>query len=370
LNGTIRLLTISILLMPLVVLLSQTGCTKQEEKKEPERVINVKTQKAEKRSVKPFIEGVGTLNAYEEVVVSSEVEGILKELKADNGTPVTKGMLLATVDDTDFSLEVRRADAALKQSEATLANTKLEYQRKEALHKEELLTSQQFDDVKTRLVLAEAEVDRARAFLSLTKQRLSKTMIYSPLSGVVKDKKVERGNFVKNGTHLFTVIQNNPIKLNFSVPEKDIGKLKVGQEVAFTVEALPGREFKGKVTIVYPSLEAQTRTLQVEAQVPNTDGLLKPGLFAQVTHYTGPPHDAIIVPVIAPIYEREIVRVYVIEGDRAKERRVALGTKYGEFIEVLEGVKEGDAVVTVGQQNLSDGVKVNIQAEAAAPAKD
>ncbi|MCG2709299.1 MAG: efflux RND transporter periplasmic adaptor subunit, partial [Thermodesulfovibrionales bacterium] len=278
----------------------------------------------------------------------------------DEGSAVSKGTLLAVIDDIDYDLEVKKSDAALKQAEANLANTKLEYQRKDALFKEQLVTQQQFDDVSTRLSLAAAEVERAKASLSLVKQKLLKTLIYSPLAGVVKEKKVERGNYVKNGTALFTIIQTNPIKLNFTVTEKDAGKLRRGQDLTFRVDAFPGRGFKGKVSIIYPSLEERTRTLLIEAQVPNPAGILKPGLFAHVVLYTGAERNTVLVPIISLLYEGETIKVFVVEGDRVKERVVKAGQKYGEMMEIIEGVKKEELVVVAGQQNLSEGVKVNV----------
>jgi RND family efflux transporter MFP subunit len=364
----ILLLLIFILLTPI-----NSGCKKKEVKAPPEKMINIQVLPAEKRSLRPFIETIGSLNPYEEVVVSAEVDGTLKNVKVDEGSVVSKGEVIATIDDTDYSLEVKRAEASLRQAESTLSNTQLEYKRKEPLYKEELVTKQQFDDVSTRLSLAEADVDRAKASLALAKQRLSKTGIISPLSGVVKEKKIERGNYVKNGTPLFTIIQTNPLKLNFTVTEKDVGKLKLGQDVLLRVDALPEKEFQGKLSIIYPSLDEKTRTLQIEAQIPNTKGLLKPGLFAHIMLYTGSERDTIIVPITALLYEADKIKIFIIEGDRAKERPVRIGQKYRlqsgvgsqesgvkEYTEIIEGVKAGEQVVIVGQQNLFEGAKVNV----------
>lgn len=353
-------ITICCLLFLYFLLFPSLGCRKKEVKETAERVINVRVQAAEKRALRPFVETVGTLNPYEEVFVSAEVDGMLKEVRVDEGTTVSRGMVLATIDDTDYGLEVRRDEAALRQAEATLANTKLEYQRKEALYKEQLVTQQQFDDVSTRLSLAEAELDRAKAAFSLAREKLRKTRIYSPLSGAVKEKKVSAGDYVKNGTNLFVIIQNNPVKLNFTVTEKDVGKLRKGQDVILKVDAFPEKEFKGRVSIIYPSLEERTRTLQVEALVPNPDELLKPSFFAHVTLYTGASRDTIVIPVTSLLYEAENVKIFVIEGDKARERRIKLGNKYGEMMEIVEGLKEGEMVVIVGQQNLAEGVKVNV----------
>ena len=342
-------------------LVGAVACQKKDTKTLEEKVFNVQTQDVVQKPLKPFIESIGTLNPFEEVTVSAEIEGVIRSVKVEEGSQVSKGMLLAAIDDSDYSLEVKRADAVFKQAEATLENTRLEFKRKDVLYKEELVTKQQYDDVTTRLSLAEAEVERAKASLSLARLKLSKTKITSPLACVIKEKRVSAGDFVRNGTPLFIIIQPNPLKLRFTVPEKDVGRLRVNQEVMLRVDGFAEAEFKGRVNIVFPNVEEKTRTLQVEALVPNNNGLLKPGLFAKVILYTAGERDTIVVPVTALLYEAEKVRVFVTEGDRAKERVVKLGSKYGEFMEIIEGVKTGEKVVFMGQQNLSDGAKVSIQ---------
>lgn len=356
-----RLFHISLCVITAGCLLLFPACKNKESKSVEEKVFNVHIQDVVKKPLKPFIESIGTLNPFEEVTISAEVEGVMRSVKVEEGTQVSKGMLLAAIDDTDYGLEVKRAEAALRQTEATLENTRLEFKRKDALHREELVTKQQYDDVVTRLSLAEAEVDRAKAFLSLARLKLLKTKITSPIACVVKEKRVSVGDFVKNGTPLFVIIQPNPLKLRFTVPEKDVGRLKINQEVVLTVDGFAGREFKGKVNIVFPNVEEKTRTLQVEALIPNSDGVLKPGLFAKVILYTAGERDTFVVPITALLYEAETVKVFIIEGDRAKDRKVKLGSKYGEMMEIVEGVKEGEKVVATGQQNLSAGAKVSIQ---------
>lgn len=359
-----------VLITVVFLLFALPACGKKENKAPEEKIISVKAQPAEKRSIRPFIETTGSLNPFDEVVVSAEVDGIIKDLKVDEGSPVYKGMLLAAISETDYELDLKRSEAALKQAEASFSNTKLEFKRKEALFKEQLVTQQQFDDVSTRLSLAEAELERAKSTLSLAKQKLLKTRIYSPLDGFIKEKKVTAGNYVRNGSPLFVVIKNNPLKLIFTVSEKDIGRLKKNQDVIFRVDAFGEREFKGKVNIVYPSLEEKTRSLQIEALTPNSDGLLKPGLFAKVVLYTGESRESILIPAISLIYEGEQIRVFTAAEGVAKSRVVKVGQQYKlpagsesnliEYVEILEGLKEGEVVITVGQQNLSDNAKIKI----------
>ncbi|NTU41765.1 MAG: efflux RND transporter periplasmic adaptor subunit [Nitrospirales bacterium] len=354
----LRLMTVLCLLLAFTA--AVPGCKKTEVKEQKERIVNVLVRPAEKKALKPFVETIGTLMPYDEVVVSAEVEGILRTMTADEGTVVSKGMLLAAIDETDYLLEVRRAEASLRQAEATRENTRLEMGRKLALFKEELITRQNFDDVATRLSLAEADLDKAKATLDIARERLKKTKISAPLSGVVKEKKASAGNFVRNGTSLFTIIRNNPLKLLFTVPEKEVAGLKQGRDLTFVVDAFPGREFQGKVSVIYPALQEQTRSLQVEAEVPNSERTLKPGLFCHITLYTGQEKETILVPVTSLIYDGEKVRIFVVEGDRVKERTVTTGSKYDEMMEIVSGLNAGDRVVTAGQQNLAEGTKVNV----------
>lgn len=333
---------------------------KKEKKVEKENLINVRIQSAEKKQIRPYIETTGTLKADEEVTVSSEVDGIVKNIKVEEGYPVGRGTLLAEINQIDYVLDERRADAALKQAQASLANAKAEYQRKESLYREELVTKQQFDDISTRVTLAEADVSRAKASLDTSRERLFRTKIYSQLNGMVKEKKVSVGDYVRNGSPLFQLIKIDQLKLNFTISEKDMAGLKTGQEVDFTVDSFPDKKFTGKVYLLYPNVEERTRTLQAEAMVPNANRLLKPGLFARLSIYTAATRDAVVAPLTALMYDNSTISIFVVEGNVAHQRIIKTGGKYGENVEIVEGLKEKEQVVVVGQNNLSEGVKVNV----------
>jgi RND family efflux transporter MFP subunit len=336
------------------------GCSQKEVGVVGEKTINVQVQTIQAKSLRPFLEAIGTLKAFEQVIVSSEIEGILRTALVEEGNFVAKGTLIATVEDRDYASELRRVEAALRQAEATLVNARAEYRRKETLYKEELVTKQQFDDVVTRLAVAEAEVDRAKEALAIAKERYAKTRILAPMSGFISEKKISQGEYLRNGTPLYVLVQIDPLKLFFTISEKDIGRIRVNQDVQFLVDAYPGREFKGKVSIIYPTVDERTRTLTVEARASNPERLLKPGLFAKVILYTSEHKDTVVIPVTSMLYEGKSIKAFVLEGDRAKERIIKVGNKYDDLMEVLEGVKEGETLVVAGQQNLAEGVKVNV----------
>jgi membrane fusion protein (multidrug efflux system) len=361
-KNTSRYQSAKLLLLVLMIALISTPLVscKKEKKVEKENLVNVRVLPAEKKQIRPYIETTGTLNADEEVTVSSEVDGIVRKIRVDEGSSVDRGTLLVEINEIDYMLEWKRSDAALRQAQANLANMKAEYQRKEPLYKEELITKQQFDDIFTRVKLAEADLDRAKATLETSKEKLARTKIYSPLLGAVKGKKVSMGDYVRNGTPLLQLIKTNPLKLDFTISEKDAASIEIGQEVAFRVDSYPTKQFKGKVSLLYPNVEEKTRTMQAEALVPNSDHLLKPGFFTRVTIYTGALQEAVVAPLTALIYDNSTISVFVVEGNIAHARIVKTGGKYGENVEIVEGLKEKEQVVVVGQNNLSEGVKVNV----------
>ncbi len=338
---------------------SLTACQK-EKKAEPERLVNVRVWPAEIKKVQPYLETTGTLRADEEVMVSSEVDGLIKKIHVKEGMPVSARTLLMEINETDYQLDWKRSEAAFKQTQASLDNAQAEYKRKDALYQEELITKQQFDDISTRVSLAEAELERAKATLAISREKLVRTKIYSPLVGAVKDKKVSVGDYVRNGTPLLQLIKIDPLKLSFTISEKDVAGLKTGQKVVFTVDAFPGQQFQGNVSLLYPNVEERTRTLQVEAMVPNAKHILKPGYFARIQIFTQASRDAVVIPITALLYDGATVRIFVVNGNKAQERIIKTGNKYGEVVEVLEGLKEKEQIVVVGQNNLSEGVKVNV----------
>ncbi len=337
-----------------------SGCTKKKEEAKAEKIINIKVITTQKKTVRPYIEAIGNLQPWDEAIISPEVDGILQEIPVEEGFPVTKGMMLAKINDIDYRLAVLTAEAALGQAQANLSNAKVMFDRMEALYKQSGVSKQEFDNASTRLDLATQDAQRAKAGLALSKERLSRVTIRSPLNGWVKLKGVTTGMFAKTGSPIMSLIQIDPLFCTFSVTDKDIGSLKAGQDVVFSVDAFPGREFKGKVDIIYPNVDEHSRMLKVEALIPNKSQELKPGLFARVTVYTGAPKEALLIPITSLLYEGTKTRVFLNENNKARERYLKLGKKYGEMMEIVEGLQAGEQLVVIGQNTLTDGVNVRV----------
>jgi len=350
----------AIVILGVFLVLGFSGCNKPPEKVRKQTAVNVRVQAAEIRSLRPFVESVGSLAPHSQVTVSSELDGILDSISVDEGTAVKKGQAIAEIRPTDYRLALEQAAAQLAQSETGLANARQEYERKEALYREELLTRQQFDDISARVRLAEAEVARARSGQNLAKERLARTKILAPLAGSIKEKRATAGDYVRNGSFLVSIVRTDLLKLIFSVSEKDVGSLKLGQDVDFITDSFPDKKFRGKLSAILPALDERTRTLQAEALVANADGRLKSGLFARITLYTGPARERVVVPITALLYDNSTTKLFVVEGDKAREKIVTTGRKYGESMEIVAGLRDKEIVVTTGQNNLMEGATVHV----------
>ena len=342
------------------IVLLGAGCTKKKEEVKAEKIINIKVITTQKMPVRPYVEAVGTLEPWDEVIISPEVDGIIKEIPVEEGFPVTKGMFLLKINDIDYRLGVQTAEAALGQAQAGLNNAKIMFDRMEALYKQSGVSKQDFDNASTRLDVSVQDVERAKAALSIAKERLSRVILRSPINGMIKQKAVTTGMFVKTGMPLLNLIQIDPLFLTFSVTEKDVGTLKRGQDVVFSVDAFPNREFKGKVDIIYPNVDEHSRMLKVEALIPNRSLELKPGFFSRVKVYTGAQKDVVLIPITSILYEGTKARVFLNENNKARERYLKLGRKYGEMMEITEGLQSGEKLVVVGQNTLTDGVNVRV----------
>jgi membrane fusion protein (multidrug efflux system) len=342
------------------IVLLGAGCTKKKEEVKAEKIINIKVITTQKMPVRPYVEAVGTIQPWDEVIISPEVDGIIKEIPVEEGFAVTKGMFLLKINDIDYRLGVQTAEAALGQAQAGLNNAKIMFDRMEALYKQSGVSKQDFDNASTRLDVSVQDVERAKAALSLAKERLSRVILRSPINGMIKQKAVTTGMFVKTGMPLLNLIQIDPLFLTFSVTEKDVGTLKRGQDVVFSVDAFPNREFKGKVDIIYPNVDEHSRMLKVEALIPNRSLELEPGFFSRVKVYTGAQKDVVLIPITSILYEGTKARVFLNENNKARERYLKLGRKYGEMLEIAEGLQAGEKLVVVGQNTLTDGVNVRV----------
>lgn len=290
------------------------------------------------------IEAVGSLLPQEEVVLGSEIDGVVEGVFADLGDAVAKGTLLVKIKDTDQNLKVRETEAQLKRANQ-------EFQRGELLVKDGYISQGQFDDLKTQYEVAQTAFEIAR-------EQSSKTAIFAPFSGQVKEKSVTRGQNIRIHDPLISLVLNNPLKLRIEVPEQYMGEIKAGGRVEVEVSAFQGKVFEGVINRISPSVDMKTRTITVEALIPNANRSLKSGTFAKATIQTGVRRKGVMVPQEAIVQVAGESKVFLIQNGTAIERIVKTGARKESLVEVTEGVMEGDLVAVRNLSQLSNGIKV------------
>ncbi len=296
---------------------------------------------------------VGTLRAAEKVTVRPEVAGRIEAVLFEEGQKVEKGAVL-------FRLDPSLARADLAEAEANAANSTRELKRAEDLRQRKLIAPADAD-----AKLAVAKVDEAKRASSRT--RLDKTEIRAPFGGVAGLRQVSAGEYVTIGDALVDLVQLDPLKLDFGLPETQLGKVQEGAIVAVSVDAWPGQRFEGRVYAVDPQVDEATRTLRLRAQLPNSDGRLKPGQFARVALETGRRESALVIPEQALWPQGEQQFVYVVKDGKADLRPIRIGQRASGLVEVLDGLAPADSVIVAGQLKIGPGMPVQPLDGAAAP---
>jgi RND family efflux transporter MFP subunit len=207
---------------------------------------------------------------------------------------------------------------------------------------------------KTAVSTAQTQIDQAR-------KSLTDTVIYAPISGYIAERVADPGEFISPNTpnsKIATIVSTGTLRLKIDVPEQSIGKVAIGQSISLQTSAYPDRNFAGTVVRMLPSLNAAARTLTVEAEVSNIDGLLRPGQFATVRITQSKPENAVLILASAVKTENDINKVYVVKDGAARERIVQLGLLEGDLIQIKSGIAEGDVIATNNLSELFDGVLV------------
>ena len=299
----------------------------------------------------------GTLFPKEQAVVAAEVSGAVTEVLADLGDQVKPGQVLLRIDDREYQLRMDSAQAQLAQVQARLANAQANFDRSKALNEAQLISTQEFDRSSAELRVAQADTDAAGKQLGLMRKKLGDTYIRAPFAGSVQKRMVSLGEHVAEGMALYELIATDPIKLRAQIPERFVPLATVGLGLDLTVDARAGQTFHGKITRIAPALDENSRTLLVEAEVPNSDGQLKPGYFAHVTLNLG--HDrALFIPQSAVLRYAGVARIFVLESGVVKSREVVTGATDGDQVEVISGLKAGERVAISDVDRLSDGTAV------------
>ena len=226
------------------------------------------------------------------------------------------------------------------------------------------VASQAVQTADTQVASARAAIASAQTQVDQARKAITDTAILAPISGYVSERVADPGEYISPSapnTKIATIVRTSPLRLRIDVPEASIGKVSVGQGISLQTSAYPDRSFAGTVARILPSLNATARTLTVEAEVQNSDGLLKPGQFATVRITQSQPENAVMVPVSAVKAEGDTNKVYVIKDGVAHERIVQTGLLEGDTIQIKQGLQEGELIATSNLGSLYDGIMVRSQ---------
>jgi len=363
---------------------NSVGAEEQKTKPAGPPPREVKVTAAVERTIARTVAATGTLAADDQVVLGTKVAGRLAEITVDLGTRVKRGQIIGKLDQSDFKLRVEQAEAALQQARVRLGLTptgsdekvdpeqtaivrqarammddaRLTRDRSVKLAQQELIARAQLDSAEAALLVSEgryqdaieevrnrqAVIAQRRSELDLARQQLADTVILSPLDGVVSLKQASVGEYLPAGAPIATMVRVHPLRLRVPVPEREGSGVRAGHAVTLTVEG-DSTLYRGRVVRLSPIVQEQNRTLLVEAEVPNERGFLRPGSFARVEIMTEVSQPVVTVPSTA-------ITVFA-------EVRVTTGRRLGPDVEVVEGLKRGDPVVTV-PGNLTGGQAVTV----------
>ena len=305
----------------------------------------VETAEVKVGTVANVFSTVGTLEAAEEVTLTTEVDGTVKKLPFVEGQPIREGDVVAQLDDVEAAAELSRAEAVRDQAQASFERVKRVVEAKAA-------AQQDLDDAQAALSVAEAQVSVARA-------RLAKTRITAPFAGVIGPRTVSPGAYLRSGDAIAHLANLSELDVTFSMPERYLGELHRGSEVNVSTTAFAGQVVKGKIRVVDPVVDSQTRNVQVIARFRNPDNRFRPGMSANVEVILSAREAAMTVPAEAVFAEGTEFLVYKVGADGTVARTpVTLGTRLPDVVEVASGLASGDVVVRAGQQALP-GAKVS-----------
>ncbi len=363
-----------------------SGCSDKGGNKNPDGKttgrppVAVDVIKAVKTDFTEGIDVVGSLSPKFSAEIKSEYAGIVTEVYVTEWVKVKKGTSLAKIDAREMEILLQKAGAAIEMAKANLLQAEVsgnranrEYDRLLKLKEVGLVTQQNIDDGLTEKEAAAARIAAARAQLKVaeedlqhTQTRLSKTLIRSPIDGVVSFRGVNVGDLVgEMGSPkiMFRIIDTRTLDLTVTVPSTEMSRLHVGQSLTFSTDALPEQKFTGKVMFINPVVNDSDRSIKVTVEVENVSEQLKGGLYVKGRIITGKRTDIIRVPRVALLSWDVTGKkgdLFVVKGEIANRRTVQTGIVMGDSIEVTSGLTLGEPVVVRGGFNLKDGDRVSV----------
>ena len=357
----------------LTAALVAAACSKEAAKSAAPPALTVQTVRVDPRPLDLTVDITGSLVSSVAVDVKTEFAGRLVAMLKKEGDPVTKGELLAQLDDMDARLSLGQARAAQEVAQAALERAKVaqDHARQELARAQNLLksggiTDRDFDaaqianrDAGAQVRLSEAQVEQSRQAVALAEKHLRDCRIVSPITGEVDRRLVNPGGWLDGSVLLYRLVDNHRLELETYVASSDLGQVKKGEKVRFAVASYPGETFEGAITNISGAVDMQNRSAPVRAVVPNSTGKLKAGMFIKGGIVTGTKPSAIVVPADA-VWRRsgQVPYVYVVVNHAAQKREVQTGQEQADGIEITSGLAAAETVIVEQNLELAEGVKI------------
>lgn len=304
---------------------------------------------ARQQRVVETLSRVANVQANEMVDIRSEIEGVVEDIHFEEGQQVEKGQLLVTLDETKLA-------ANLAQSEANFQLSKANFERSKQLYEEKLISQHEYDQ-------AAATFQANVANLDLLRRQFRDARIYAPFDGVISVRNISPGQVISRNTIVSWLIDLDPVKIEFEIPERYLGQVREKQRIEISVAAYPDQEFNGEVFFVSPYVNPTNRTALVKAYVPNPDRTLKPGMFANLDLTLTVREHAIVIPesAITQILTNSQALVFQVDANNlAQMKTIRTGVRLIGAVEVVEGLEAGDRVIVEGVQKVVPGKPVRI----------
>jgi membrane fusion protein (multidrug efflux system) len=315
------------------------------------RVLNVEVATVEPRAFTETIRLTGTVQADKDVILSAEESGVVREITVDKGNWVEEGQALFKLDDQLLAAQVDQARAMASLAQET-------WERRKRLF--------EVDQVGSELAYLEAKysAEQAEANLTLLEERLARTVIRAPISGILDSRQIEVGTMVGAGTPVARIVDSNPVKITGGVPERYAQDVRTGTDATVTFDVMPEEKFEGKISFVGAVVNPRNRTFPVEVRMPNPGGLIKPEMVANIDMVRRTLDEVLVVPQESLIRVEDGYVVFVVEEEGGNEvvrsREVEIGPAQDNQVVILSGVNAGERLVVVGQQSVAAGDRVNV----------
>lgn len=310
----------------------------------PAAPIDVETRTAQTGPVEILLTAVGTIAADEIVQLKPEIAGVVQRIHFQEGQRVTKGTLL-------FDLDPSKEQAQLEQAKADEELARSNAERARLLAGTKAISQQEIDQLESQLAVKVAT-------RQLQEEHLRDMQLNAPFDGVLSARQISVGQYVNAGTTLVTLAQDARVKVTYRIPERELARIRTGQEVRIRVAPYPQDAFTGRVDLVNPLIDEVTRTVEVRAVADNPEFKLRPGMFARVETVTDRRDSAVIIPERALIASLEGFSVFVVTNNTARLTPVRLGVRLDGSAEIASGVVPGQAIVVGGVQKLVDGAMI------------